>query len=66
MEEVMKVYQVLLIGFIVGILFGYTWHYQATKSFKEICTFNDIQGQTVVLNNKIPAKLIEVDYEKVN
>jgi hypothetical protein len=56
----------VFIGLFIGAVFGYAWHYQATKSFKEICTFNDIQGQTVVLNDKIPAKLIEMDYEKVN
>jgi len=58
----MKVYQVLLIGFIAGVLFGYTWHYQASKN---IPILND-DVQTVMLNGKIPAQLIEVDYEKIN
>lgn len=59
----MKVYQILLIGFFIGLISGYTWHYQATKNLKDICK-NDTQ--MVMLNDKIPAELIEVNYEKIN
>lgn len=59
----MKVYQVLLIGFFIGLITGYTWHYQATKNLKNI--YKD-DTQMFMLNNKIPAELIEVNYEKIN
>lgn len=58
----MKVYQVLLIGFFIGLISGYTWHYQATKNLNSIKD----DTQIVMLNDKIPAELIEVDYEKIN
>lgn len=54
----MKVYQVLLIGFIIGLLSGYTWHYQAVKEV--VC---DDGAKIVMLNDKIPAKLLEVHFE---
>ena len=56
----MKVYQVLLIGFIIGLLSGYIWHYQAVKNLKTIC---DDGSEVVMLNDKIPAKLLEVHFE---
>lgn len=59
----MKVYhQILLIGFFIGLIAGYTWHYQATKNLN----FIKDDTQVVMLNDKIPAELIEVNYEKIN
>lgn len=64
----MKIYQIILIVFFIGVFWGYTWHYQATKNLIDSseCTWNDIPIKTVMLNNKIPAKIIEVNYERVN
>jgi len=58
----MKVYQILLIGFIIGLISGYAWHYQATKNLQNI--YKD--DTMVVLNGKIPAQLLEVNFEKID
>lgn len=54
-----KVWHILLIGFILGIIVGYVWHYQSTRNWHEFCTWQDIPEQEIVLNNKIPAKIIQ-------
>lgn len=58
----MKVYQILLIGFIIGLISGYTWHYQATKNLQNICKDDTM----VMLDGKIPAQLLEVNFEKID
>ena len=50
----------LLIGFIIGLISGYTWHYNATNNLKEICKDDTM----VMLDGKIPAQLFEVNFEK--
>lgn len=41
----MKIYEVLLIGFMIGLIAGYIWHYQATNYYME----RGMQAQAIML-----------------
>ena len=68
----MKVPYIIFFSIIFGWFIGYIHCNNALSNEfsdyikKEECTFKDIPGKKVLLNNKIPAKIIEVDYEKVD
>ena len=59
----MKLWHVLLVGIIIGIFLGYTWHYQATKNMgyfdKKECKIADVMGEKIVLADGVKLELLK-------
>ena len=59
----MKNYFLLLIILFVGIFIGYSIHCKQTSGYirRGDCQFKDIGGEDIILDGKIPAKLLVLD-----
>ena len=68
MKNISAYFLILVLGWFIGYIHCYMALNNEFSDYikKEECTFKDIPGKKVLLNNKIPAKIIEVNYEKVN
>lgn len=59
----MKVYHILLIGFFLGLLSGYSWHVMQTKGTNtQRSSIAQAKGTPITLEGGIPAELLNLGY----